>query len=73
MRQRNKASKILGQTIRIERIKAGLCQEQLAEKADLSRNYVGKIERSEYQVTIEVLTRIARALKLRVHDLTRDI
>lgn len=73
MRQRNKASKILGQTIRIERIKAGLSQEQLAEKADLSRNYVGNIERAEYQVTIEVLTRIARALKLRVHDLTRDI
>ena len=66
-------SKILGETVRAERIKAGLSQEQLAEKADLARNYIGNIERAEYKVTVEVLARIARALKLSVSDLTRDI
>ena len=73
MPQQNKVSKILGETIRAERIKAGLSQEQLAEKADLARNYIGNIERAEYKVTVEALARIARALKLSVSDLTRDI
>ena len=71
--QRSKTSKILGEAIRAERIKAGLSQEQLAEKADLARNYIGNIERAEYKVTVETLARIAKALNLRVSDLTRDI
>jgi transcriptional regulator with XRE-family HTH domain len=66
-------SKILGETIRAERIKAGLTQEQLAEKADLARNYIGNVERAEYKVTVETLAQIARALGLSVHDLTRGI
>jgi transcriptional regulator with XRE-family HTH domain len=71
--QRSKVSKILGETIRAERTKAGLSQEQLAEKASLARNYIGNIERAEYKVTVESLARIAKALNLRVSDLTRDI
>jgi len=71
--QRSKISRILGESIRAERIKAGLSQEQLAEKADLARNYIGNIERAEYKITVEALARIAKALKLRVGDLTRDI
>jgi transcriptional regulator with XRE-family HTH domain len=71
--QRSKISKILGEAIRAERIKAGLSQEQLAEKADLARNYIGNIERAEYKITVEALARIAKALNLRVSDLTRDI
>jgi len=66
-------SKILGETIRAERIKAGLTQEELAEKADLARNYIGNVERAEYRITVETLARIAKALNLRVNDLTRDI
>ena len=73
MPQRSKISRILGEAIRAERIKAGLSQEQLAEKADLARNYIGNIERAEYKITVEALARIAKALKLRVGDLTRDI
>ena len=71
--QPNKVSKILGETIRAERLKAGLSQEQLAEKADLARNYIGNIERAEYKVTVEVLSRIAKALKVRVRDLVADV
>ncbi len=73
MPKRNHISKVLGETVRAERIKAGLSQEQLAEKADLARNYIGNIERAEYKVTVETLARIAKALNLRVKDLTRDI
>jgi transcriptional regulator with XRE-family HTH domain len=65
--------KILGETIRAERIKADLSQEQLAEKAGVARNYIGNIERAEHKVTLETLGRIAKALNLHVSDLTRDI
>jgi transcriptional regulator with XRE-family HTH domain len=71
--QRSKVSKILGEAIRAERIKAGLTQEQLAEKADLARNYIGNIERAEYKITVEVLARIAKALGIRVRDLVAEI
>jgi ribosome-binding protein aMBF1 (putative translation factor) len=71
--QRSQLSKILGETIRTERTKAGLSQEQLAEKAGLARNYVGNVERAEYKVTVETLALIAKALNLRVRDLTRDL
>ncbi|MGH7977046.1 MAG: helix-turn-helix domain-containing protein [Limisphaerales bacterium] len=73
MPQRSKISKILGETIRAKRIKAGLSQEQLAEKADLARNYIGNIERAEYKVTVETLARIAKALGVRVRDLVNEL
>lgn len=73
MSQRSKTSKILGETIRAERIKVGLSQEKLAEKANLARNYIGNIERAEYKVTVETLARIAKALGVRVRDLVNDI
>ena len=71
--RRNKVSRILGETIRAKRIKAGLSQEKLAERADLARNYIGNIERAEYKVTVEALARIAKALGVRVRDLVAKI
>jgi transcriptional regulator with XRE-family HTH domain len=66
-------SKTLGVNIRSARVKAGLSQEQLAEKADLSRNYIGNVERAEYKITVETLARIAKALNLSACDLMRGI
>jgi transcriptional regulator with XRE-family HTH domain len=71
--QHSKISKILGENIRAQRIKAGLSQERLAEKANLARNYIGNIERAEYKVTVETLAQIAKALGVRVRDLVSEI
>ena len=68
-----KLYRIVGETIRIERKKAGLSQEELAEKADLNRNYVGEIERAEKKITLETLQRIAKALRLRITDLVAGL
>lgn len=68
-----KIYRVLGETVRIRRKKARLSQEQLAEKADLTRNYIGDIERAEKKITLETLAKIAKALKCRVRDLTWDI
>ena len=65
--------RVLGEAIRARRKKARLSQEQLAEKADLTRNYIGDIERAEKKITLETLAKIAKALKCRVRDLICDI
>jgi len=68
-----KIYRILGERIRTERKKAELSQEQLAEKADLNRNYIGEIERAEKKITIETLGKIAKALNLRVRDIVDEL
>lgn len=47
----------------------GFSQERLAELADLSKNYIGNIERGEYEVTVSTLNRIAGALRLKTSEL----
>jgi len=65
--------RVLGEAVRAKRKKSRLSQEQLAEKADLTRNYIGDIERAEKKVTLETLAKIAKALKCRVRELTWEI
>jgi transcriptional regulator with XRE-family HTH domain len=68
-----KIYRILGEAVRVKRKKARLSQEQLAEKADLTRNYIGDIERAEKKITLETLAKLAKALKCRVRELTWKI
>jgi len=63
----------LGAKVRAKRKRLHLSQEELAEKADLTRNYIGDVERAEKKVTVETLAKIARALKCRVRELTWDV
>jgi len=60
-----------GNRVREERLKHGLSQEELAEKAGLHRTYVGMIERAEKNVTLINIEKIARALNLEIPDLFR--
>lgn len=56
----------LGLNIAYYRKRAGMTQEQLAEKAGISRSYLGQIEASNMVVTfiLEVLFNIADTLKI---------
>lgn len=65
--------RIVGQKIRAYRKQAGLSQEKLAEKASLSYKYLGEVERGYVNVSLDSLMRIARALKVKIHDLTGDV
>lgn len=47
----------------------GLSQEQLAGMAGLHRTYIGMIERSEKNITLRNIEKIAKALKVEVKDL----
>jgi len=54
--------RLLGQRIRELRERRGWSQEELARRSDRHFTYIGRIERGEQNVTVEVLFEIARAL-----------
>ena len=55
---------IFAENVRRRRLALGLSQEELAEKAGVHRTYVGMLERSEKNVTIYNIERIAVALQV---------
>jgi transcriptional regulator with XRE-family HTH domain len=64
---------MLGDEIRKARLAANLTQEELAFEADISRNYVSLLELNEKSPTVDVLLRIARALRVRASTLIAAI
>lgn len=62
----------LGKRIRDERSKTGLTQEKLAELAEVSAAYMGRIERGERNITVKTLVKIANALGTTVDYLLID-
>lgn len=68
-----KDRKRLGEGIRKYRKVQGLTQERLAEKVDLNPVYMGQIERGYKIPTVEVLLRIAKALKVRLRDIVHEL
>ena len=57
--------RVFAKNVRSRREALGLSQEQLAERAGLHRTYIGMLERSEKNVTIYNIERIANALSVR--------
>ena len=53
---------IVARNLRNLRRAKGLSQEELAHRAELNRNYVGKLERCENSATVDVLERLAGVL-----------
>ena len=61
--------KQLGNELRALRKHASLTQEELADRSGLNANYIGRIERGEINVTIQTLSRIARAMNAELSDI----
>ncbi|MEK0351074.1 MAG: helix-turn-helix transcriptional regulator [Nitrosopumilus sp.] len=57
-----------GKTIQSLRRKAGFSQEQLAEKCNLHRTYIGALERDEKSPTIVTLEKIVQSLNVSLSD-----
>ncbi len=58
-----------GERLRQERIKQHLSQEELAERAEVHRTYIGMLERAEKNVTLKNIEKIAKALKIKISKL----
>jgi len=69
MRSNAKLPKSLGKKVQRKRKELGLTQEQLAEKVGISLAYMGFIEQGRYAPSLEVLDRIARALRVKMNEL----
>lgn len=60
----------LGRAVEFARRRRGWTQEQLAERADLNRGYLGAIERGERSaVSVESIVKLAVALETKMSTL----
>ena len=62
-----------GRKVRQARLALGWSQEELAHASGLHRTYIGAIERGERNVSIQNITRLARALNTSASQLLEDI
>lgn len=69
MHGNSKLPKSLGKKIQRRRKSLKLTQEELAEKVGISLVYMGYIEQGRYAPSLEVLNKIARALKIPLSEL----
>lgn len=63
---------VLAKNVRLIRNDFGWSQEKLADEAGLHRTYIGSIERAERNVSIDNIEKLARALKVKAHELLRE-
>ena len=64
-----KIREILAQNMKIHRQKLGITQPELAEKANISTNFIGMIEQKRKFPAPEMLDRIATALEIETFEL----
>ena len=58
-----------GNKVREERLKLGISQEDLADRAGVHRTYIGMVERAEKNITLSNIEKIAKALGLNIEDI----
>ncbi len=61
-----------GQAIRKRRIEMELSQEILAERVGCHRNYMGRIERGEQNITLDMMVRVANAFECSIMELANE-
>lgn len=63
----------IGKRIRQYREEAELTQEELAELAELSTNYLSAVEREVKSPTIDTLVKIMNAIKVTPNEVMQDV
>lgn len=64
---------IFGRIIRRRREEKGMSQEKLGESTNLTRNYIGMVERGESNPTLLVLQSLAQALDTTMASLIDEL
>ena len=62
-----------GAYLRVLRLRQGLSQEELADRAHLHRNYVGGVERGERNISLINIVELAHALAVKPAQLLRNV
>lgn len=62
-------AKAFGKNVKRVRIERDLSQEELADEVKLAVTYLGQIERGLRNPTLNVVEDLAKALKVKLHDL----
>jgi len=66
-----KLRRIVARNLKHLRQEKGMSQEELADRAEINRNYVGMVERSENAATVDMLEKLAEALGAKPVDFFR--
>jgi len=61
--------KLVGRNVKDARLKAGLSQEQLAERSGFSQQYLSGLERGQRNPTVVTVFELAQALGVQPVDL----
>jgi len=69
MRSNAKLTKTICKRIKKIRNEKGLTQEDLAEKVGVSRVYIGYVEQGRNTPSLEILEKIAKALKVKITEI----
>ncbi len=72
MRKNAKLTKTICKRIREFRHEAEMTQEDLAEKVGVSRVYIGYVEQGRNTPSLEILEKIAKALRKNIRDIFDD-
>lgn len=64
---------IFADNLRCARVAAGLSQEELADNAGVDRTYVSALERCRYAASLDVMERLAAALRVTPASLLADV
>lgn len=61
--------KKFGKNVKIERIKKDLTQEKLAEKMNVSQNYIASIERGKANMSLAKILELSKNLGVKIEKL----
>lgn len=64
-----KMNKAFGLKIKIERVKLGISQEELAERAEVNRNTISLIERGATNPSLDTIFALSEALNVPLKEL----
>lgn len=67
--QKSQLRDVLAKNLRMLRAKRGWSQERLALEANLNRTYLSAVERSEQNISLDNVAKLAKALSIKAHDL----
>lgn len=62
---------VLARNLRLFRAKRGWSQERLAHEAGLNRTYLSAVERSEQNISVDNIARLATAMKVEAWTLLK--